>query len=225
MAHKADSTSSKKAGPSQQRALPASTAASTAQQDVPHHLTLTTGAYLSVMMPILGTYLTELGVHLSAPDFVREFLDGVKPRDPMEELLAVQALMTHIRVLNLTVRAGNATSLPVIESFNEYADRASNTFRRLMLALHEYRKPPRTPDSFTAIKQANIAQQQVVQNGKSQNETATNEQGCPPSPAPAAQLPEHGPAVLPAESEGLGLTEVIGQPRATVDAVHRSPNP
>lgn len=229
MARKADSTSSKKAGSSQQRALPASKShaqeGTPVPEAVPHHLTLATGCYISVLLPMLGSYFKELGIHLSAKDFVREFLDGIKPQDPMEELLAVQALMAHIRMLRLTVLSGNQPDLTALQVTNEYADRASNTFRRLMLALHEYRKPPRAPDSFTAIKQANIAQQQVVQNGKSHNGTATNEQGCPDSPSTPTQLPEHGQAALPTDPGGFGFTEVIGQPRAAVDAVHRPPNP
>jgi hypothetical protein len=217
MASKAESIASNKTSPSGQHALPASTGhaqeGTPVPNAVPHHSTLATICYLRVLSPMLASYLEELGLHISAKDFVREFLDGIKPRDPMEELLAVQALLAHIRVLRLTVLSSDQSTLPALQSAHEYADRASNTFRRLMLALHEYRKPPRTPDSFTAIKQANIAQQQVVQNGKSQIENTTNEQGC-----------QSEPPALPADSEGPGFAEILGQPQQAVGAQHRAAN-
>jgi hypothetical protein len=48
-----------------------------------------------------------------------------------------------------------------------------------MLALDEYRRPRRGGDSYTQIQQANIANQQIVDNRKTSNaETTTNEQRC-----------------------------------------------
>jgi hypothetical protein len=68
------------------------------------------------------------------------------------------------------------------------------------------------PKSFTAIGQANIAQQQVVQNGpvaaaggaqngKNQNGNATNEKGLPPPPP-----------TLPADAGGAGVPAELGLP-------------
>ena len=45
-----------------------------------------------------------------------------------------------------------------------------------MLALSEYRNPKKVGD-VTTIEQANIAQQQVVQNHPPQKKNATNEKG------------------------------------------------
>jgi hypothetical protein len=45
--------------------------------------------------------------------------------------------------------------------FSEEYERAANLYRRQMLALHEYRQPPR--GAFVSVRQANIAGQQVVQ--------------------------------------------------------------
>lgn len=84
------------------------------------------------------------------------------PRDPAEEMLVAQLLFAHSRVMRLTELANRQTSIEGLRVVHEYADRASNTYRRLMLALAEYRRPPRAGDSFTAIRQANIAGQQVV---------------------------------------------------------------
>src|SRR3954471_3961028 len=76
-------------------------------------------------------------------------------------MLVSQMVVTHGRLLNLTTSAGHQTNLKWAQQMNDAADRASNTFRRLVLALAEYRNP-RRGSSFTAIGQANIAQQQIV---------------------------------------------------------------
>ena len=138
------------------------------------------------------------------------------PRDPAEEMLIVQMLMAHARVMHLTSVANGQERLEPLRIVNEYADRASNTFRRLMLALAEYRKPPRGGDSFTAIKQANIAGQQVVMNGKtSADEKATNEQG-----TDIRAEPDKAPQALPAEPRRPGIPACIGPAREAVGAIH-----
>ena len=102
---------------------------------------------------------------------------------------------------------------------NDACDRAANTFRKLMLALAEYRRPPRS-DAFVSIKQANVAGQQVVHNAAAEAgqqaqaekvQNASNEQGFGQSPA---QLP-----VIP---EGLGGAAGIGSQKSAVGGQHRA---
>lgn len=100
---------------------------------------------------------------------------------------------------------------------HEYTDRASNTYRRLMLTLAEHRRPP-AATSFTAIRQANIANQQVVQNHENFGTKATNEQGFTPD-ATAAHARE-GPPALPADAGGLGGAAGFGPAGKAVGAVH-----
>jgi hypothetical protein len=60
---------------------------------------------------------------------------------------------------------------------------ALQIFRKQMLALAEYRRPPRT-DSFVTIKQANVAQQQVIHHDQNQNPAkpvTSNELGSAPT--------------------------------------------
>lgn len=148
----------------------------------------------------------------SGGNYIADMLERMAPRDPLEEMLVVQAALAHARVLHLTEHANRQERLESIRTVNEYADRASNTYRRLMLALHEYRKPPRSGDTFTAIRQANIAGQQVVQNGEiPASRNATNEQRSEPAEPPKA---------LPAESGGLGVVAGLGNPREALGAVH-----
>ena len=104
-----------------------------------------------------------VGIHGGFADFVRK----MKPRDPLEELAIQQLLVNHARVLSLARKASRQTGPKMIKVLNEVCDGASNSFRRLMAALAEYRKPTRQ-QAVVAIEQANlqtnVAAQQIVQN-------------------------------------------------------------
>jgi len=148
----------------------------------------------------------------SGCNYVEDVLERMGPQDPLEEMLIQQAVLAHARVLHLTEYANRQERLEAVKVAHEYADRASNTYRRHMLALAEYRRPPRPGDSFTAIRQANIAGQQVVQNGEIRaSGNATNEQGSEPARAPQA---------LPAEPGGAGIFAGLCTPREAVGAIH-----
>ena len=124
-------------------------------------------------------HLVSIG-HLpqSAAAYAADLFNRLAPRDPFEEMLIIQAIVTHARALHLNHLATRQDRPTTLRTVNEYADRASNTYRRLMLAFAEYRRPPRPPANFTAIGQANLAQQQVVVNNeKPQNEKTSNELG------------------------------------------------
>jgi hypothetical protein len=96
-----------------------------------------------------------------AGPYAQDLIARFGPRDPIEEMMVSQMVVTHGRLLQLTSMAVNQTNLKWAQLMNDAADRASNTFRRLVLALADYRNP-RRGNSFTAIGQANIAQQQIV---------------------------------------------------------------
>lgn len=155
--------------------------------------------------------LVALG-HLpqSAVVYAADLFERFRPRDPFEEMLIIQAIVTHARALHLNHLATRQERPVTLRTVNEYADRASNTFRRLMLALAEYRRPPRPAASFTAIGQANLAHQQVVVNNeKQQVEKPTNELGFAPTDARQAALPpeRRGAAVASgarAEDQAVG---------------------
>lgn len=118
----------------------------------------------------------------TADTYGRELVASMKPRDALERMLVEQCLWTHGRVLHLSTLANQQTAVETSRQVNASADKASNTFRRLLLALAEYRRPPRSGDSFTAIKQANIANQQVVQNQTEKTQKPSNEQGFADAP-------------------------------------------
>jgi hypothetical protein len=106
--------------------------------------------------------------------------------------------------------ANNQERRANVQVVHDACDRAANTFRRQMLTLAEYRRPAQ-PGSFLAIRQANVANQQVVQNVESpnlQNANTSNEQGS-------------GPAALPSVAEGIELPAGNGAEKQAVAAEHR----
>jgi hypothetical protein len=129
----------------------------------------------------------------SAALFVGNLLESMRPRDFLEQMLCLQAAWTHARLAHLSGMANQQTETKNVRVVHDACDRAANTFRRQMLALVEYRRPPRT-DAFVAIKQANVANQQVVQNAeirKTESANGSNEQGS----APPKALPPHADGV------------------------------
>lgn len=183
------------------------------------HGTVLPGAvYSAALAPMLGD---KPDPHASA--YASDVLVRMAPRDAAEEMLIAQLLFAHARVMRLTELANRQTSIEAIRVIHEYADRASNTYRRLMLALAEYRRPPRTGDTFAVVKQTNIAGQQVIQNNEKPTNNPTNEQGSTPAAEPAARGAESPAPIpaLPADTERIEFSSFIRPARETVDAVHR----
>jgi hypothetical protein len=156
--------------------------------------------YLDVLGEIALANLNEWAIkgarREGAQMFVEALKASVKPRDAIEEMLVLQMAFTHARMTRLSVVAMEQDRVRNVQVVNDACDRAANTFRRQMLALAEYRRPPR-PQIFAPIRQANVAQLQQVQNGENrnlENENITNELGFAP-PAPT----------LPAVAEGAGV--------------------
>ncbi len=108
--------------------------------------------------------------------FMAETIKAVSPRDPLERMLVQQLVWCHQRAASLSMKACKQSDLERIKVFNELIDEATNGYRRLMLALREYRAPYRRVN----IKQLNQAEQQnimLAEKPKSTAENATNEQG------------------------------------------------
>lgn len=153
--------------------------------------------------------------------YAQDVIERMGPRDPAEELLVAQMLCSHARVLRLTDLANKQTTLEGLRVMNEYADRASNTFRRLMLALAEYRRPARSGDLFAVVRQANIAGQQVVSNHRESGQ-ATNEQGSGTAGDPAAER-RRGEA-LPADGAGASVAPPVDPSDQAMGTFDRTPD-
>lgn len=170
--------------------------------------------YGTAIIPFAGRETAEAATRDAAAA-----IDAMAPRDPVERMLVEQILFAHARAMRLSQLANQQNSLDGIRVANEYADKASNTARRLALALAEYRRPPKTGPSFTAIGQANIAAQQVVvQREEAQSGNATNEQGSGQHEAGET------PAALPADAGGAGVVAGLRRPREALGPVHRAPD-
>jgi hypothetical protein len=125
----------------------------------------------------------------SAAMFVAGLKETIQPRDAIEEMLLMQMAWTHARLARLSEIAHQQTATSNVRIVNDACDRAAGTFRPQMLALAEYRRPPRT-DVFAVVKQLNAAQQQLVHNAQTENTAkpdASNELGS----SPATALPTH----------------------------------
>ena len=127
----------------------------------------------------IGRLIKGIDLEQTSDGFVEHVFNGMKPQDPAEEMLVSQLVLAHTRAMHLADMAMNQRNIDQIRIINEFADKASNTYRRLMLALDEYRRPRKGGDSYTQIQQANIANQQIVDNWEvSDEKNTTNEQGC-----------------------------------------------
>jgi hypothetical protein len=174
--------------------------------------------YGTALRKRLASLFEGLDLGQSSVAYAEDLLERMAPRDPAEEMLITQMLMAQVRTLHLTSLANQQTELDSLRVVNEYADRASNTYRRLMLALAEYRRPARAGDSFTAIAQANIAGQQLVVNERDQFEKATNEQ------ERDQDGDRENPPALSADPGGTEVTAGVSPQGPALEVLHRSAN-
>lgn len=143
---------------------------------------MTSAVHTNGLFSRIGKMVKGIDLGQTSDGFVEHVFDGMNPKDPAEEMLVSQLVLAHTRAMHLADMAMSQSNLDQIRIINEYADKAANTYRRLMLALDEYRRPRRGGDSYTQIQQANIANQQIVDNREVSNEKiTTDEQGCKPT--------------------------------------------
>jgi hypothetical protein len=95
-----------------------------------------------------------------------ELLRQAQPRDAMEQMLVAQMIWAYGRAAYYSQRGAHQINAKWAQLYLTAAERATNQYCRAMKTLTDYRRPPRRPASFTAIKRANIesaniAQQQV----------------------------------------------------------------
>lgn len=189
----------------------------------------------SIMLPtdaagqrraVKGAYLDKMGANVFAAQttplveapggvaelFVAAVKESVQPRDAIEEMLLMQMAWTHARLARLSAIASNQTTTANVRVVHDACDRAASTFRRQMLALADYRRPPRT-DAFTVVKQLNAAQQQLVNNAQAENPAkpvTSNEVGSTPAKA------------LPPYAEGIDFAATVGPAKQAVGVEYRT---
>jgi hypothetical protein len=90
----------------------------------------------------------------------RDMLRRLAPRDSAETMLITQMIATFSRSMFLSRHANRQKNPKWFALYSEECDRTMNLYRKQMQTLADYRGPRRR--SFTAIRTANIAGQQVV---------------------------------------------------------------
>ena len=103
-------------------------------------------------IPEVGAVNAEQSSFAAASAMIAQLpLSDAEKAEAVCRLLA-QTLMTHARIIRLNTLAVTQTTESAVRALNEAADRVTNTYRRLMQGLADYRRPPRTGDVITAIK-------------------------------------------------------------------------
>lgn len=146
----------------------------------------------------------------STHPFVQHALKEMKPRDPIERMLVTQLLWTHARIAYLSWQASCLKHADYIAVLNHAVDGAMNAFRRHTAALAEYRRPAKQTGQITSIRQANIAQNQIVQQQVAPKKL-TNEQG----------LNHASKAIVQADPKRLPAPPAGGKSTKAVVAKHR----
>jgi len=106
--------------------------------------------------------LQEEEILVAAHNSFAEFVHLMRPRDPLEKLTLEQLMLHHARVVRLSQQACRQSDPEPAKLFHDACDGASGSFRRLLTAFNENRRPRQ--QAAIAIDQANVANQQVVQN-------------------------------------------------------------
>jgi hypothetical protein len=133
----------------------------------------------SVAMRLYRTML-ESWVRADSPRLASAALEGARmlaeanPNDAIESMLMQQAVWLHARMGHLSHFATIQTKHRPMKMMHEAADRVAGACRRHLMALAEYRDPKRR--RFTAVKQANFAQQIVVGPRRKRGRPRKNEQ-------------------------------------------------
>lgn len=97
-----------------------------------HGNILPAAVYSNACRQRLAGIFGDVDLGASAITYADDLIERMAPRDPAEEMLVVQMLMAHARVMHLTSLANVQERLVPLRIVNEYADRASNTYRRLI---------------------------------------------------------------------------------------------
>jgi len=157
----------------------------------------------------------------------QRMLADFAPRDAVEEMLAAQLLWTHGRLAHLSFYAVVQTTKKNIRVFHELANSTLNASRRLIETLSLYRHPD--GKRFVAVRQANIAQHQVVHNAGRGKKKSAHLPGGSKSRGRgknvqriAATISASSPSsALPSLAAGPGLPAPARPPEPAVGEEHR----
>lgn len=200
-------------------AVPREVPSKTKQYGSVHAVLLPLIAYARAVYPQFSEMVgQELGT--TVHNHLQDLHKRMAPRDPAEEMLVTQLLLTHARVLHLTSISSQQESVESIRTVNEYADRASNTFRRLMLALSEKRREYNPTLPVPAASQTAQPREETRTDDASSTKNTTNEQGCGPTGGHAGVAAAN--SSLPPDTGGFDLPSFLRSSNASLGPIDRT---
>ncbi len=162
----------------------------------------------SALSAIIGCKTVgKAGVKLAFDDFIEQ---AGAPTDPVEVCLLEQLFLVHNRLAMLQAQAAEAKTLEEAKVYNSAAARLLAEFRRLALAIRQYRQPTGSR-TFSVIHQQNVATaggQQEVKYVDDKGEAKAQQKE-----AVAA------PKVPTAEDDLLAMRERVAQGRKALEEV------
>ena len=90
-----------------------------------------------------------------------------KPKNAAERMLVEQLVVTHLQVLRAHRRLGGVDNFDRLEQCANITSKLQADFRKTLMALKEWNAPPR---AVIHTQQANVANQQVIQQVQAQPE-------------------------------------------------------
>jgi hypothetical protein len=138
-------------------------------------------------------------------------VDRIHETDPLQGLAHTLALLAHARAAWLTHQAVGEKDVRSLAVHLNGAERATNTYMQLMKAITEHQNA-KTPNAKISIKQANVAQQQIVQNIGNGDKQPHDER--------TRMAPSNEEVVSPL-AERPAFTEGIGPEKSTVGPEYR----
>jgi hypothetical protein len=125
-----------------------------------HGANLAAGMYYSQVAPALESSLSQS----TALNYGKDFLQRKSTDDILEEMLAEQLLYTRGRTISLMSKTVDARDAVTTRVLHQALDGTAKTLVKVVQALMEYRRYARRAPGSYRIAQANVAQQQIVQN-------------------------------------------------------------
>ena len=186
-----------------------------------HAQILATFAFEGVSRTVVNPESMRAGYGLDRDEFMGvltgvlpEFVEAMKPRDALEKMALEQLMVQHARVLALSRQASVNTNVDIVKVLNEACDGASNSFRRLMTAFRDHRRPKGSGASFS---QMNIAEKQVV------NNLQIREVQHDENSAEQTTIVHRREAALSPQPEGFGIPAGFDSAPPPMDQVQRPP--
>ncbi len=176
----------------------------------------------SVQNETTGFHFASLGEERLSPDassFVERYLEEMAPRNPVEQMLAMQMLWQHLRIARLTRETCSEFLPELLKPYNEALESAMRTSIRQAKAWQAIREPQAI--NLINGRQINVGQQQII-NGPSdgrhasENQSGANEQGL------LNGHQQSGQAALPNYPQRVGFAPPRGTAHETLGSLNGS---